>query len=187
MRTFIALDLDPAIKATLAGFIKDLRKINDRDISWVREDALHLTIKFLGEIPPAGVEPIKEALAEVIRPIHAFPLILKGTGTFPTNPKAIRVLWTGAFQQPTLMGLQREIDFRLCSLGFSPETTPFQPHLTLGRVKTSTKMRDILAEMERHRYSTFGQMIVDRVTLFESRLKPEGAEYSVRAEFPLLP
>jgi RNA 2',3'-cyclic 3'-phosphodiesterase len=185
MRTFIALDLDPAIKATLADFIKGLKKINPRDVSWVREDALHLTIKFLGEIAPAALDPIRAALAEVTRPIRSFPLILKGTGFFPSDPKAIRVLWAGVFQQPTLMGLQREIDFRLRSLGFSPENVPYHPHLTLGRVKSASKLRDVLAEIERHQYSTFGQMTVDRVTLFESRLKPEGAEYAVLGEYPL--
>jgi RNA 2',3'-cyclic 3'-phosphodiesterase len=185
MRTFIALDLDPAIKASLSEFIKGLKKINASDVNWVREDALHLTLKFLGQIPPAALEPIKAALAEVTRPIRSFPLILKGTGFFPANPKVARVLWAGVFQQPTLMGLQREIDFRLQPLGFSPESLPFHPHLTLGRVKTAAKLRDVLAELERHQYSAFGQMTVDRVTLFESRLKPEGAEYAVLGEYPL--
>jgi 2'-5' RNA ligase len=185
MRTFIALDLDPAIKACLSDFVKGLKKINARDVSWVREDALHLTLKFLGEISPAALEPIKAAVAEVTRPIRSFPLTLKGTGFFPSNPKAARVLWAGVFQQPTLMGLQREIDFRLRPLGFSPEAAPFHPHLTLGRVKTAAKLRDVLTEMERHQYSTFGQMTADRVTLFESRLKPEGAEYAVLGEYPL--
>ena len=185
MRTFIAVELEPAIKATLTEFIKDLKKINDHDVSWVREDALHLTIKFLGEIAPANLEAIKAALAEVSRPIRSFPLVLKGTGYFPSNPRAIRVLWAGVFQQPTLMGLQREIDFRLQSLGIAPENMPFQPHLTLGRVKTAAKLREVLAELERHQYSTFGQMTVDRITLFESLLKPGGAEYAVLGEYPL--
>jgi 2'-5' RNA ligase len=185
MRTFIAIDLDPAIKATLSDFVKGLKKINDRDVSWVREDAMHLTVKFLGEIAAPNLEAIKAALAEVTRPIRSFPLILKGTGYFPSNPRAIRVLWAGVFQQPTLMGLQREIDFHLQALGISPENTPFHPHLTLGRVKSAAKLREILAELERHQYSTFGQMTAERVALFESRLKREGAEYSVLAEFPL--
>jgi RNA 2',3'-cyclic 3'-phosphodiesterase len=185
MRTFIALDLDPAIKTTLVDFISDLKKLNPRDVNWVREDALHLTIKFLGEVAPAALDPIKAALAEVTQPIRSFPLILKGTGYFPSNPKVARVLWAGVFQQPTLMGLQREVDYRLRDLGFSPEALPFHPHLTLGRVKTAAKLRDVLAEMERHQYSTFGQMTVDRVTFFESRLKPEGAEYAVLGEYPL--
>ncbi|MGD0783191.1 MAG: RNA 2',3'-cyclic phosphodiesterase [Candidatus Aminicenantales bacterium] len=185
MRTFVAVDLDPAMKATLSDFIKGLKKINDRDVSWVHEEALHLTIKFLGEIAPAGLEAIKAALADITRPVRSFPLILKGTGYFPASPKAIRVFWAGVFQQPTLMGLQREIDFRLQAQGFPAENTPFNPHLTLGRVKAPQKLRDVLAEIERHRYSAFGQMTVDRIKLFESRLKPAGAEHSVLAEFPL--
>ncbi len=185
MRMFIAVDLDPAIKATLFDFIKGLKKINDRDVSWVREDALHLTIKFLGEISPDGLDAIKAALTEITRPIRSFPLILKGTGYFPSNPRAIRVLWAGVFQQPTLMGLQREIDFRLQIQGFPAENIPFNPHLTLGRVKSPQKLRDVLAELERHQYSAFGKMTVDRIKLFESRLKPAGAEYTVLGEFPL--
>ena len=185
MRAFIAIDLDPAIKATLSDFVKGLKKINDRDVSWVRENALHLTIKFLGEIKDGHLDSITTFLAEITRSVHSFPLVLKGTGFFPTNPRTIRVLWIGVFEQPTLMGLQREIDFRLQTQGFPAENIPFHPHLTLGRVKAPQKLRDILAELERHQYSAFGQMSVNRITLFESRLKPNGAEYSVLGEFPL--
>jgi len=185
MRAFIAIDLDPAIKATLSDFIKGLKKINDRDVSWVREDAFHLTVKFLGEIKDGRLDSITALLDEIARSVQSFPLILKGTGFFPADPRAIRVLWVGAFEQPTLMGLQREIDLRLQTQGFPVENTPFHPHLTLGRVKARQKLHDILAELERHQYSAFGQMSVNRITLFESRLKPNGAEYSVLGEFPL--
>ena len=70
-------------------------------------------------------------------------------------------------------------------LGFAAERRPFVPHLTLGRVKGPTGLARALAEMEKEQAASFGKMIVERVTLFESRLGPERAEYIVLREFPL--
>jgi RNA 2',3'-cyclic 3'-phosphodiesterase len=185
MRAFIAIDLDPAIKATLADFIRRLKKINDRDVSWSGPEGLHLTLKFLGEISDSKAAEVRAALAEVIKPIRPFPLVLKGTGAFPPNSKFIRVLWAGVFEQPTLMNLHREIDFAMSRLAFIPESHPFHPHLTLGRVRTALRLHEVLDEMERYKYSDFGQMTAGKVTLFESRLQPTGAVYRVMEEYPL--
>jgi 2'-5' RNA ligase len=183
MRTFIAIDLDPAIKATLADFLKRLRKVNDRDISWSSLEGLHLTLKFLGEVQPEKVDRVKDTLVRLIPSFPTFPLVLKGTGYFPNNTKFIRVLWAGVFEQPNLMNLQREIVFHLQNQGFLSEEHPFHPHLTLGRVKSVLKLADVLNELERYQYSDFGQMTVSKITLFESRLLPSGAVYKPLAEF----
>jgi RNA 2',3'-cyclic 3'-phosphodiesterase len=185
MRAFIAIDLDPTIKATLAEFIQRLKKINGRDVSWSGIDGLHLTLKFLGEISEAKADEAKRALAGVTIQVRPFPLVLKGTGVFPSNSKFIRVLWAGVFEQPNLMNLHREVDFAMGKLGFLSESQPFHPHLTLGRVRTAIHLHDILDELDRYKYSSFGQMTAAKVTLFESQLKPEGAEYRVIQEFPL--
>lgn len=185
MRTFIAIDLEPDLKANLAEFIKRLKKINEKDVSWSGPDGLHLTLKFLGEIPEAKLAAVKESLVGVVSSQKSFPLVLKGTGYFPPNSKFIRVLWAGVFEQPTLMNLHREIDFEMAKHGFIPESHPFHPHLTLGRVRTALRLHDVLDELERHKYSTFGQMTAGQVTLFESRLQPAGASYGILAEYPL--
>ena len=185
MRTFIAIGLDPAIQKTMADFLRRLRKINSRNVTWVRDEAMHLTLKFLGNVDESRAAAVKSVLAEITKSVSPFPLALKGTGHFPLNPRSIRVLWIGAFEQPTLMALQREIDFRLQPLGFAAESAPFHPHLTLGRIKSPGKLNDVLNEMERYKFSDFGQMTVATITLFESKLKPTGAEHSVLAEFSL--
>jgi 2'-5' RNA ligase len=185
MRTFIAIDIDPAIKATLADFIRRLRKINDKDVSWSGPDAFHLTLKFLGEVDESRLEAVKEALAVRLAGAKAFPLVLKGTGAFPQSGRLIRVLWAGVFEQPTLMDLQREVEFAMTGLGFPPESPSFHPHLTLGRVRSALRLREVLDELERYKYSDFGQMTASRVTLFQSQLRPSGAVYSALREYPL--
>lgn len=185
MRTFIAIDIDPAIKATLADFIRRLRRINAKDVSWSGPESFHLTLKFLGELDEPKLEAVQEALAGRLAGAKAFPLVLKGTGYFPQSPRFIRVLWAGVYEQPSLMALQRDVEFAMTGLGFPPESPSFHPHLTLGRVRSPLRLRELLDELERYKHSDFGQMTASRVTLFQSQLRPSGAVYSSLREFPL--
>jgi 2'-5' RNA ligase len=186
MRTFIAIDLEPKIKKNLIDFLAGLKQLGQKNISWVRQEGMHLTLKFLGEIDETQVALIKEFLNSTLRNYGRFPLAVTGTGFFPSNPKYLRVLWVGVEEQPALMSLQRELESGLENLGFPREKRAFHPHLTLGRVRAPSNLRDVLDELEKHKNSAFGEMSVQKITFFQSTLKPSGAEYTVLAEFDLL-
>jgi 2'-5' RNA ligase len=81
--------------------------------------------------------------------------------------------------------LQEEVEGGCEKLGFSREGRPFRPHLTLGRVKSPSGLGPVLREFEQSCDESFGEMLVRRLTFFQSRLRPGGAEYSVLKEFPL--
>lgn len=183
MRAFIAVELDPEIKRTLQAFVTVLRSTRG-DVRWVRPDGLHLTLKFLGEIDEAGAQRVGTVLADLAGRHGPFPLGFRGTGVFP-GERDPRVLWVGASAGPGLAVFQDELDGVLEAEGFERERREFKPHLTLGRVKGPGRIREVMAELDRRRGETFGEMTARRVALFESRLRPEGPEYRIVREAEL--
>jgi 2'-5' RNA ligase len=183
MRAFIAIDLDPGIKTTLQDFVRTLRGTR-ADVRWVEPGGMHLTLKFLGDVDDGRATRIRTILAAAAARRAAFPLRLEGTGAFPgeRNP---RVLWVGVVAGPGLAALQNELEEALAAEGFERETREFMPHLTLGRVKGPARIGDAMIELEKRRADSFGEMTVRRVALFESRLRPEGAQYRIVHEAEL--
>jgi 2'-5' RNA ligase len=184
MRTFIAVDLSSEIKDRLSSLIRTLRPLGAA-VKWVSRESMHLTLKFLGEIDEQGAEAVRAMLSTSLSGIGPIPLACRGTGYFPPGSKSPRVLWAGIEAAPALARLQENVESGCVRLGFPREERPFQPHLTLGRVKSPSRLAPLLAEFERRREEDFGRMEAQRLTFFRSRLNPSGAEYSVLAEFPL--
>ena len=184
MRTFIAIDLSADIKEKISDLIRRLKKLEPRNIGWVKEPGMHLTLKFMGEIDDAQAEQVK-ALMRVVCAAKSFELTVRGTGYFPPKAKSPRVLWVGILEQPALLDLQSRLDSGLEKLGFPRENRPFHPHLTLGRVKSPGGLSRVLAELEKSVDFDFGAMTVKRIILMKSTLRPTGAEYAPLEEFPL--
>ena len=182
MRTFIAVDLDAAIKARLSDLLRKLRWHGPKGITWAREAALHITLKFLGEIDEARRTSVAGILRDAARAVPVFPLIVRGTGEFPGPPRPARVLWAGTDEPPAFADLFGRLETGLAGLGFERESRPFHPHVTLGRVKSPLEAREAAAELARVRDEEFGRMAVAKVTLFQGTLKPDGAVYSVLEE-----
>jgi 2'-5' RNA ligase len=184
MRTFIAIDLDKEIKNSISEFIRELDK-GDRHIKWIKPQGMHLTLKFLGDITKeqtAGVESVLQMTAKGRNP---FGLGFKGTGTFPPGKKFPRVLWIGVKENESLMDVQSRLENDLERLHYPKERREYHPHLTLGRVRVPYHLESILSILDKNREREFGDMIVARITLFLSTLKPTGAEYTKLAEFIL--
>ncbi len=180
MRTFIAVDLSPALKDKLVGLVAGLKRTR-ADVKWIDARAMHLTLKFLGEIDPGRAPDITGAMNAVAARHGKFAMGLAGTGAFPglRNP---RVLWAGVVESAALAALQADLDSELARLGFPKEDRAFHPHLTLGWVKGPSRVSEAAAELEKRSGEVFGEMTVDTLTFFESVLNPAGAEYKVLAE-----
>jgi RNA 2',3'-cyclic 3'-phosphodiesterase len=183
MRTFFAIDLDPGLKAALLELVSTLER-KGADVRWVRPQGLHLTLKFLGEVGPASLPAVAEAVRKAAAEHRSFPLVLHGTGTFPGGSRP-RVLWAGVREVPELMGLQEAVEAGLDKEGYPREARPFHPHLTLGRVRGPSRVSAAVRELDKHRETDFGEMTVRTVAMFESLLRPQGAEYRIAEEFPL--
>ena len=184
MRAFIGIGLPGACRAAIARALSAFRAEFGR-IAWVREQNLHLTLKFLGEIRPDQVEGLATLLSASALDIPPFDCDVTGAGAFPSL-RAPRVLWIGIREPLELVGkLQQNIETALSRSGFPREDRPFHPHVTAGRVKGGLppgwgdRFAGALSGVG------FGSTRVESFQLYESRLSPAGATYTVVREFPL--
>lgn len=172
-------DLSQRLQAQAAAMAPAAR------ISWVPPDRFHLTVLFIGHVPPAQLDAIERALEEPI-PEPPFDLLVAGTGVFPPSGRP-RVIWAGCKGgAEAFVRLQRETYRRLSPLVPLEPEREATPHLTLARVKDAAglRARELLAGTS---HLAFGTIPVDAVTLFESRPSGGGVQYSARSRTPLRP
>lgn len=181
IRSFIAIELPEEAKKGLARLRKELERDEHRFVKWVDPGGIHLTLKFLGNVPSKRVAEITEAIEEAAQGISPFHLEISGLGAFPSLRQA-RVFWVGiGGDVDKLSRLQQNIDSALTPLGFAKEERPFTPHLTLARIRegASPGERKEFGELVA---STFFadkyQVAVNAISLMKSQLTPAGAIYT---------
>jgi len=185
IRAFIAVSLDSKVIDKIAGASSQL-KPQIAGVRWVAPVNFHLTLKFLGDIDEALIEPIGAALREHLRLFPRFTINAKGLGVFP-GPKRPRVLWVGLTGDDLIL-LASRVDSALQPLGFAQESRTFTPHLTIGRWRQSDQAPKSLGrELESWKVHDFGRSNVESVRLMQSVLKPEGATYHDLMTVPLSP
>lgn len=184
MRTFVAIDLDPAVRQPLIKLLRDDLP-SDREVRWCTEHQLHVTLKFLGEVRDTQIAAVCDAVKAASAEIEPFPLRIKGLGCFP-GPRNPRVLWCGV-EDPTGSCRQwvEAADPLFTELGFPPEGRAFTPHITLGRSRSTAGGRVFQRVLETVAPPETDEMTVDRVVVFESRLLPGGAQYHPMATVDL--
>jgi len=183
LRVFIAIDLPETLRAEIGRLQASLKKLG-ADVRWVRPEGVHLTLKFLGEVEEKTVEALAGSVESVCA-VHPPPtLALAGTGVFPDQRRP-RVVWVGLEGDlAPLTELQQAIDRAAEAFGFEPEKRAFNPHLTLGRVRSGRGQQDLLAALDRLRPEPLSFTAVE-VRLIRSDLKPSGAVYTPLRVFPL--
>jgi 2'-5' RNA ligase len=181
VRLFVALEVPAAVRKKLSGLVQSLRAIDSRP-KWVRTDNLHLTLKFIGEVPEAKLATIRNSLAGV-RSASAAELTFRGLGFFP-DEKRPRVFWAGIEAKPNVRELAAEIEQRLEKQGIPREQRNFSPHLTLARFQPPGLPDKLRSAIAVHASEEFGSMRTNQFHLIESKLKPAGAEYTTLQSFP---
>lgn len=175
IRAFVAIGIDPQVRARIAGVMASLAG-QMAGIRWVPPENFHFTLKFLGAVEEARLEALGDALFDAVRPFRRFTIHAKRLGVFP-NLKRARVLWVG-IEGDELPALAQTVENVLEPFGFPRENRVFQPHLTVGRWRDygapSTALGEILKRVSD---LDFGSSMVDEVVLFQSTLKPQGAVY----------
>ena len=185
IRTFIAVEMDPAIRRAAKGLIEKFRAAG-ADVGWVAPEKMHLTLKFLGDVRETDVPLVCEAVGEAVAGAAPFELDVRGAGAFP-NLSRPRVIWLGSGEgEQAMAGLADRIEAVLESLGFAREARRFHAHLTLGRVRRGGPAISALARMvQEHAEVEIGRTSVEEVVVFSSQLKPTGAVYEALSRAPL--
>lgn len=182
LRTFVAIELDGSLRATLRQVQDRLAgQLAARIVRWVNVEGIHLTLKFLGDTPVDKVEAIQAGLDRAASGMGAFRLAVRGLGCFPNHHQP-RVVWAGV-EEPLglLSSLQKSIEAQVSPLGFPAERRAFSPHLTLGRVHqyaSRTQAKSIGDAVAGSAFEALGEMLVTAVACIQSDLTPRGAVYT---------
>jgi RNA 2',3'-cyclic 3'-phosphodiesterase len=183
-RLFIAIELPLDLLRVVEKTQSDLkRSIPANAARWVSPSGIHLTLKFLGDVPVRQIEPIIAGMQEAVRGQSTFYLSIEGLGCFP-NAKNPRVLWlglTGNVRQ--LATLQSSIEAQIAPMGYPTEDRGFHPHLTLARAAREARREEVAAmgKAAERGIGALGSWRVDAVSLMRSQLRPEGALYTQEA------
>jgi RNA 2',3'-cyclic 3'-phosphodiesterase len=184
VRLFVALDLPDAVRRSLAGVIEQM-KPECREARWVRPESMHLTLKFIGHAIADGDTKKLGELRAAIATVHSSePVVIhfRGIGFFP-NESRPRVVWCGIQSTPNLAQIADDIDRALEPLGIPREKRAFVPHLTLARIDPPRRVDPLARAAAQLRSSDFGSARETEFFLFESKLKPSGAEYTKIAAY----
>ena len=182
MRLFVALDIPDDMRSAIHAIVVKLRPAC-RNARWARIEGLHLTLKFIGETSSEKTAEIKTALAAI--PSRApIEINFRGLGFFP-NERRPRVLWAGIKAATDLADLAAAVEISLGPLGIPREERAFSPHLTLARFDTPRGLDALHAAVEKAGPLAFGAATAKEFHLYQSVLKPGGAEYTRLATFSL--
>jgi 2'-5' RNA ligase len=183
-RVFCAIDLPPDLKQKLANHVSQLRHASDVKASWIRADNVHLTIKFLGDVPVANIEELSHAAAGATQSLSPFRLTAEQCGVFPSHGPP-RVLWIGITDSGgKLAQLHAQLEEECAMARFPKDARPFHPHLTIARLRHSKNARTLGAA---HRALNFEpvEIAVSELLVIRSELGQAGSKYSVISRHPL--
>lgn len=152
------------------------------DVRWTGASGMHLTLRFLGEVPAAAVPALAEAFGAAVSGHPTVDLEAAGVGAFPSAARP-KVVWAGI--EGSLDALVASIEHGLVALGHPPEARPFRAHVTLGRVRRPRALGVLRAAIEGLGRPRFGAWTAREVVLYRSHLRSTGSVYEVLAQVPL--
>jgi len=173
LRTFVAVEIDEAVRRAAAEMVDELRSAA-ADVTWVAPHNMHLTVKFLGDVAAEKIPQVCHSVAQAVAEVQPFALQLCGVGAFP-NAARPRTVWLGteAGRQELAVVAER-IEEALKKLGFAREGRAFRGHLTLGRVRRPSPALAALANLlKQHAEFEAGIAAIDGVAVFSSQLGPK--------------
>ncbi|MCH7761053.1 RNA 2',3'-cyclic phosphodiesterase [candidate division TA06 bacterium] len=190
MRTFIAIELPAKIRRKVKEVQDQMQSVgweipnskvrNPPSIKWVREENIHLTLKFLGELIEEQVQKVIRGVEETVETSVPFSISLESIGAFPSWKRA-NVIWVGVERgKEEVTRLQRGIEESLMKLQFKKEENPFSPHITIGRVKRGARIFDP-TNLE---FST-EPFLMKEISVMKSTLTPSGPIYDRLRAIPL--
>ncbi len=172
MRCFVAVPVSEDVRQAATQLQRELEQEGVR-AKWVEGENLHLTLRFLGEIPESQASCLGQQLESLGEKMVPFWVQIGGLGTFPPRGRP-RVIWAGVpAGAAELEALAREVNRIAVQVGLPGEERPWHAHLTLGRVKGACPRRALETTAKR----ILGRMLVQEMILYQSVLRPTGPIY----------
>ena len=178
IRAFVAFEIDAPLRARLAGLARELQP-RIKGVRWVRTEAIHLTLRFLGDATRGALDALEPRLLAAAASCPRAGVPVGGLGLFPEQGSP-RVLFVKAQLPEAMTALQAACEEGAVAAGFARESRPFRSHLTLGRWRERAPRPELPG-------ADLGTLCLDTLVLFRSQLKPAGAVYTPLATFPLRP
>ena len=174
-RLFVAIRPPETVRAVLLAAMGGITAAR-----WQSDEQLHLTLRFIGEVDRHSAVDVHAALGAIHS--SSFEIALSGIGAFDRRGQP-ETVWAGVAPHEPLKGLHKKVDQALARVGIEADRRAYLPHVTLARLNRSSGPVRSLLELRGGLSSA--PFRVDRFGLYESRLTPEGAVYSLVEEYPL--
>lgn len=178
-RIFCAVEVPHAVRQLVLQHIQRLREtVPNAKASWSREAGIHLTLKFLGEIPASSVANLSNAATHATAGLSPFAIRCEDAGVFP-NLRQPRVLWVGVHDASgRLQELHARLDNEAAKAGFAREERPFHPHLTVARLRQPQDARMLATAHQEMGFESV-EIPVSELLVIRSELSSAGSKYSV--------
>ena len=185
-RMFCAINLPPELRQRIQDHIERLREtIPEARASWNRDDKLHLTIKFLGDVATDRVANLSLAAERAVAGLKPFKLAAEGSGSFPPRGQP-RVLWIGIEDlTERLARLYTRLEEECALEGFAREPRKFHPHLTIARLRNPQHATQLAASHQGLGFEPM-EFSVDELVVIRSELSSKGSRYTEISRHPLL-
>jgi len=182
IRAFVAVELAPSLRQAVLREMGDLRSsLGDSALRWVRPEAIHVTLCFLGESPPEKLIEVGEVMTQVCERHPPLTAQVGGLGRFPGGSRP-RVIWIGVQESSGgLAAVQADLEVRIAKLGYRTDERSFHPHLTLARVRREVSpsgLRQLADQLDQAKVGELGQLDITHLSLMRSQLGAGGASYS---------
>lgn len=177
IRAFVAFKLPERVIGH-AEALQDKLKAHHLKLRWVKPQNIHLTLKFLGDIPEADITTVGSALEKAVKNQEPLEMTVQGMGVFPSI-KRPRVLWIGlGGALESLKQLQTRLEEQLEKIGFKREKRGFKAHLTIARIKGAIPPDRLLRAMEQTADYTPQSFVAQKIVFYKSDLRPQGPVYT---------
>ena len=173
IRSFLGIPIEDPARAVVLEVMDTLRERPNGDrVRWVRPDNLHVTLRFLGDVLPNKLPDVMAEVGSHVRLIPGFDCRLHGIRLFPSS-KHPKVLAMALDAEGHLTELAQAVERGASQAGMPPDRHGFKAHLTVGRLKGHAypSVHDEFSDHD-------AMVVVDRVVLYRSELRPEGPVYT---------
>lgn len=182
-RLFISLEIPEYIQEEIITLRQEIYGVGTERIRWEREEKLHITLKFLGEIDPTLESKICSALQSVVAKYQSLHLEFSKFGLFLRHGIP-SILWIGLENNDLLNSIQRDIDNQLSRLNIKKDKHRFKAHITILRLKGRENMEQINNFLDYPLENL--QFTSKKINLMKSQLLPTGSVYSVVKSFNMI-